>query len=166
MSARIREGNWARMPHTVTRRRVVVRVRRHEDDQGGYHYIPQWCEREASASEIRADMEAIVTSILDDPTKHDRAPEAPPAWEQWQKRGYDFEYYHREIIPDRLPGGSLLDVAWPQPGRWEEYGVPREVAKIVDLLHLHRNVCSDGDVERVDVAIRAALAPYCRPTPQ
>lgn len=56
----------------------------------------------------------------------------------------------------------IYDVRVPRPGRYDEYGVPREIAESADCLLRHRNTCTDPMVFVIDAALLRLLAPWVR----
>jgi hypothetical protein len=161
MAKRVEIGDWYEIPGSVTRRRVVTRVVREEDDQGGRHYRPVTVIREATPRELASDLWRLIERAMTGERRYGRSrPTDCLPWVQWLERGCDERYWLGQIVPELLPAESLCYVRWPQSGRLAEYGVPDATAAIAERLWLHRAAAEDCDVERIDLALRAILAPY------
>jgi len=65
-----------------------------------------------------------------------------------------------EEYPD-LPT-SILDTRVPQPGEYDAYGVPDEIAAQADALLKERNTCSDARVDEIDTQLLELLRPWTR----
>lgn len=57
---------------------------------------------------------------------------------------------------------TILDVRVPQPGRYDEYGVPQQTRAKADALLAERNTCPDERVSEIDRELLTLLRPWFR----
>lgn len=62
----------------------------------------------------------------------------------------------------QLPPATLLDIRVPQPGRYDDYGVPSYIVAACDVLYKARNAATNDDVRQIDPAIFRLLQPWIR----